>query len=119
MTLPATHAMSIVSGLISSASTGFLAVSLFLPPQPPSFSFLQLPYRAVRRINLRSSLPFEWADKVRGKERKSPGVSPFVALEELNFVLQCRRFEECRVENCEPHFCVNPSPNALLLHHFA
>lgn len=50
VTLPATHTMSIVSGLISSASFGFLALYLL---------FLRLPYRAVERINLRSSLPFQ------------------------------------------------------------
>lgn len=52
VTLPATHTMSIVSGLISSASLGFLALYLI-------FSLLRLPHRAAKRINLRSSLPFE------------------------------------------------------------
>lgn len=63
VTLPATHTMSIVSGLISSASLGFLALY-------PFFSFfLRLPYRAAERINLRSSLPFLRGTNDRKGER--------------------------------------------------
>lgn len=76
MTLPATHTMSIVCGLISSVSVGFLAY-LF---------FLRLPYRAVERINLRSPLPFHSGTNER-KGESSPVVSAFLRLREGEFLM--------------------------------
>lgn len=82
MTLPATHTMSIVSGLISSASLGFLALYLFFFFLP-LFDFLTEQWRG-----LTSDHPCLLREgQMREKGELSPGVSPFVAERELDFVV--------------------------------
>lgn len=82
VTLPATHTMSIVSGLISSASLGFLALYLFFFFFP-LFDFLTEQWRG-----LTSDHPCLLREgQMREKGELSPGVSPFVAERELDFVV--------------------------------